>query len=478
MQYTRSMQPAPTSDRLRAALAHYRQRLAAGEDLSEDRPDLESVAEPDPNEGASLADYYELLAYDALSRSQPGYAFACLESAATLVSGGRREGLQAMAQDLLQTWFPPFETQDEVVNAVRAWARSALAARSLEDGAAQRHATRLRQGWMFRLVHTQRKDRRFRIDGLLDAFRLSGKERTLFRVLHAIHWDQGVDRAVGAIGLTVGDLLDLVSDRPAERAEWLACLDGRAPLVASRLVRLGPPAATRRRTIDLDQQVHAWVESEDWSSPELGTAVAAHQRLAFEPPQYVLADVEALNAAVERQPRSRSVLVARTPATPTLVLQAWSAQHDRPVFQLQHPVSPDELRALGREVRMRNGVLAVPARLAEETGSIHTAVSAPVVFEAIGVRSAQVTALHALATIRCSTPPREDGPALWNLALVDVGLPEQDPEDLLRALGDRALDLAEMGLISSGLVASGLPPAELSMSVLVDAVDGWLSSQA
>ncbi len=421
-----------------------------------------AALEPEGDDPADLADYYELLAYEAQSRAHPGWAFVCFEAAATHAAQAgeqaRTVSIRQRASELLEAEFPPFADDAEFLEDVRRWARERAAelganATPADDGSALVAKTlALKHRWMFRLVQSQRTGRHYRLDALFDRFRLRAPERVLLRTLVAVHWDHRFDAARGTeAALTVGTLVDLVADDLDERPKWLACFDARAPLAALRLVHLGPGGALRYRTITVDESVLAWVDHRDAWPSELADRV----RLLSpdDRPVYPYQDrpLHRLTRALDTRRRLAPRVMVRSgsEAASLNLLRTWAAVHQRPVLAVDDALDADAvLHALAREARLRSGVVFVPRAQADAASKLALRLPVPLVFDAppAGLPAVRRT-VQALVELELPPPAVGERPELWNSALVARGLPELNPRELEVRLSEFALDQAEIARI-------------------------------
>jgi hypothetical protein len=416
-----------------------------------DRGDLDAIREapfpwdpadsdPNPAAPAERAERWELLAFDALHKGFPSWAFACFRAgAAQAVAAGEGDlarDLVSRADRVLTLAFPPYEDDDGWVTDVRAW----LAARRASDGpgALLDGLTAMRHRFALRALRTNRDGALLRFDRLAQRFDLPPDAALLLRVAIAV--EASADRVLA------GELIDWSMLDADHRARLRAELEPGAPLRRWGLLHLGDGPSLDRRPIGVDESVLATLDGRaPWPEALRGRARQLPQ------PGADLAYRDVARGALLRWWQGR-------PAATWLVVGGCSgpeAAHavvaglatvDAPVITVGPGApTPDATVACAREARLRRAVVWIPAEsrawavaLADLARDLPIAVAA------------HVSATHnldvPLSFLHAGLPDPDERARLVNEALADAGRPALAPRALAAALAPLPVGVADLAL--------------------------------
>lgn len=399
---------------------------------------------PDESQPMQRSRHLEALGYDALSMERAGWAYVCLRGAAkeALDAGYEHDARQVLeaAEAVLLRFFGVYEDDGQALSDVRAWVHARL-----DPDSDPLVTMELRHTWTLRLLRTARAGHVLRFERLGQRFRLGIDDLAILRVLVAAHWDERLELARGGEPLDVGVLVSLLARDASERGRVLARLDPRAPLGRWGLVHVGAGGGLRRRSVEPDESVLAWVDGRrawPWALAMLATPLIT---TGLGQAAYREHDLERIHRYVNRARKKPSGALRLRGASSrelrALVAQ-WSAETETPVVEVRSSIGLDieSARALLRETRLRSGVVLVGRAVAADWLPALQALGShdvPVIVDDPGQGEG--------AVLQVRLPDAQQRLALWNECLVAEGLAELAPDQLSEALGPLELGAADMG---------------------------------
>ncbi|TVQ89907.1 MAG: hypothetical protein EA397_13165 [Deltaproteobacteria bacterium] len=400
--------------------------------------------EPDPR-----SEHYEALAFDALQRGFPGWAFSCMRAAteAAVEAGDGERGRQLSAQGdrVLDLCFPPYQDDMDWAEDVRAWI-AALDDTAEPPGPLDR-ATSLRHRFTLRALRTARDGTLLPFDRLCQRFGLSDLDKLLLRVLLVREPEVGVLRP------TLQRLL-----RHLDPTQLTDRLQPERPLLAWGVVRVVAHADPMQVRLLLHPSVLAFLaRRSEWPASLHGAA----RRL--QSPDADLAYRDQGRASIlawwaappSSSPGPEPWLMLRGCSAPeaTHALAAALATVEVGVIQVGPGApTPLALRSLALLSRLERAAIWVPpSQSAWATALAEQAqlVPLPVVIH----ERVRGDLAVPLVPLDASLPSPRERARLVNEALVDAGHPALPPRELTTALAPWAAGVADLALAVRAVLA-------------------------